>query len=71
MMDYSIPTHLKPYLIPREGENNCEFQVTGTIRCTCGCECFSARESNDGLLAHLTCRDCGGEIQLLDAGRHG
>lgn len=68
---YPIPKHLQPYLIPEEGENNCEFQVTGTIRCTCGCDRFTVSESNDGMLAKLHCPDCGKEILLFDAGKHG
>lgn len=70
-MEYPIPTHLQDYLIPVEGENNCEFQITGTIRCTCGCEIFGVSESNDGMLAQLRCRECGHEIALFDAGKHG
>lgn len=70
-MEYPIPTHLREYLIPREGEENCEFQITGTIRCSCGCDIFSVSESNDGMIANLKCRDCGNEIQLFDAGKHG
>ena len=70
-MDYPIPRHLKDYLIPVPEEENCEFQVTGVLRCSCGCEAFSVTESNDGLLAKGMCRDCGKEILLLDAGKHG
>lgn len=70
-MDFPIPSHLREFMIPMEGENNCEFQVTGTIRCSCGSEVFSAAESNEGLLAKLSCPDCGREIELLDAGKHG
>ena len=70
-MDYPIPSHLRGLLIPSEGEDNCEFQITGTLRCSCGCEVFSVRESNDGMIAQLNCRDCGREIELFDAGKHG
>lgn len=70
-MEYPIPTHLRDYLIPREEEENCEFQVTGTLRCSCGCREFSVTESNEGMLAHLYCKDCGKEIELFDAGKHG
>lgn len=68
---YPIPKHLKPYLIPDEGEDNCEFQVTGTLQCPCGCDRFHVRESNDGMLAELCCEDCGEEFLLFDAGKHG
>ena len=71
MMEYPIPTHLQGFLIPKEDEENCEFQITGTMQCSCGCPVFSVRESNDGLTAQLTCRDCGREIELFDAGKHG
>ncbi len=70
-MELPIPRHLTEYLIPVPEEENCEFQVTGTLRCTCGCEAFSVMESNDGLLARAACRNCGKEIELLDAGKHG
>ena len=70
-MDYPIPRHLKDFLIPLQEEDNCEFQVTGTIQCTCGCQIFSVTESNDGLFAKIRCRDCEKEIELLDAGKHG
>ena len=63
-MDYPIPSHLRDYLVPDEQEENCEFQVTGTIRCTCGCREFSATESNEGMIAHLYCRECGKEIEF-------
>lgn len=70
-MDYPIPKHLQPYLIPIPEEENSEFQVTGRIRCSCGCEEFHVSECNEGLLAQLTCRDCGKEMILFDAGKHG
>lgn len=70
-MDYPIPKHLQDFLIPLPEEDNCEFQVTGRIRCTCGCDRFSVSESNEGMIADLTCRECGREIALFDAGKHG
>ena len=70
-MEYPIPNHLKPYLVPDPREDNCEFQVTGAIRCTCGCERFAVSESNEAMIARLTCSDCGREILLFDADKHG
>ena len=70
-MEYPIPTHLQPYLIPLPEEDNCEFQVTGSIRCTCGCDRFAVSESNEGMFATLKCQDCGHELLLFDAGKQG
>lgn len=70
-MDYPIPRHLQPYLIPDPEEENCEFQVTGSIRCGCGCDRFAVSESNEGMFAQLRCHSCGEEILLFDAGKHG
>ena len=70
-MDYPIPTHLQPYFVALPEEDNCEFHVTGSIRCTCGCDRFAVSESNEGMFATLKCLDCGHEILLFDAGKHG
>lgn len=69
-MDYPIPRHLQPFFT-LTGDENSEYEVTGTIRCSCGGECFELWESNDRLLVKLVCRECGEEIILLDSGNHG
>ncbi len=68
--NFPIPTHMWSYLV-LTGEENNEFEVTGTIRCTCGQEYFEVYESNDRHLVKLRCKVCGQEIVLLDAGKHG
>ena len=70
LVNFPIPTHLWSYLV-LTGEENNEFEVTGTIRCTCGQEYFEVYESNDRHLVKLCCKACGQEIVLLDAGKHG
>ena len=69
-MDYPIPTHLQQFLEP-VGEENSEYEVTGTVRCTCGCKNFEVWQSNERQIIKLVCKQCGKEIQLFDAGKHG
>lgn len=69
-MDLPIPTHLQPYLMP-VGEKNSEYEVTGTIHCTCGNEQFIIWESNERHIVKLICRQCGKEILILDSDKHG
>lgn len=69
-MDLPVPTHLQQHLKP-VGEKNSEYEVTGTIQCACGNEIFEVWESNERLIIKLICKQCGREIGLLDAGRHG
>lgn len=69
-MDLPIPTHLNQYLIPIGNENS-EFEVTGNINCSCGNENFEIFESNNCHIIKLCCCQCGKEILLFDAGKHG
>lgn len=69
-MDLPIPTHLQPYFIPI-GDNNCEYEVTGKIQCSCENEEFEVWESNHRRVIKLVCRQCRKEIVLFDAGKHG
>jgi len=80
-----IPKHLQGIFIT-EGENNSEFQVSGIIRCACGCENFRIRvfadtDNNDvriqeyeddyALMIKANCKDCGKEYLIYDYSRHG
>ena len=69
-MDFPIPTHLKSYLT-LIGDNNNEYEITGSIHCSCGCEEFEVWESNDRQIVRLKCRQCGEEIVIFDSGKHG
>lgn len=69
-MELPIPTHLQQYLIPI-GDENREYEVTGSIRCSCGNEKFEVLESNNRHVIKLICTQCGKEILLFDAGKHG
>ncbi|MCI8530711.1 MAG: hypothetical protein HFH82_16550 [Lachnospiraceae bacterium] len=69
-MDLPIPTHLQPYFIP-VGDKNSEYEVTGKIHCVCGNEKFEVWESNERCMIQLKCSQCGEEILLFDAGKHG
>lgn len=66
-----VPTHLKPFFVPMADKNN-TTQITGSIRCTCGCEAFAAQRSVDNdCLFRLNCDACVQEVLLFDARRHG
>lgn len=69
-MDLPIPRHLQDFLVP-VGDENGEYEVTGTIRCSCGGEEFEVWESNDRHIVTLICKSCRREILMLDAGKHG
>ena len=69
-MDFPIPTHLKSYLT-LIGDNNNEYEITGSIHCSCGCEEFEVWESNDRQIVRLKCRQCGEEFVIFDSGKHG
>ena len=69
-MQYPIPDHLKPYLIPT-GEDNSELRVTGALRCKCGSALFIPYINEAGTIAAAKCVKCGAKILLLHAGRHG
>lgn len=69
-MEYPIPRHLQEYLIPK-GDKNTEYEVTGDIRCSCGGHRFEVWESNDRHIVQLICKECGHEILVLDASKHG
>ena len=68
-MELPIPTHLADYFTSI-GEND-EYNVTGVIHCDCKCEEFEVWESNDHQIVKLICKQCGKEIELFDAGKHG
>ena len=69
-MEYPIPDHLKPYLIPI-GEDNSELRVTGALQCKCGSAMFTPYINEAGTIAAAKCRKCGAKILLLHAGRQG
>lgn len=69
-MDLPIPTHLQSFLTPI-GEENSEYEVTGSIHCDCGSEQFEVWESDDRQIVKLKCKQCGKEIIILDSGKHG
>ena len=69
-MDLPIPTHLQPFFSLVGDENN-EYEVTGTVHCSCGYEEFEVWESNDCQIVKLKCKKCGKEIVVLDTGKHG
>lgn len=69
-MDYPIPKHLQSFLT-LIGEENSEYEVTGTIHCSCNCEYFEVWESNERNIVKLICKECGKEITILDSGKHG
>lgn len=65
-----IPTHLQAILMP-VGEDDGEYQVTGALRCSCGCEEFRVEWSNGRRLVRALCAACGREYLVFDEGRHG
>lgn len=66
----AIPTHLRPYFVPKELRD--KTQIIGSLRCTCGCTAFSANVSkNDDCVFCAVCADCGQDILLFDARVHG
>ena len=66
-----VPTHLKPFFAPVPDARN-KMQITGDIRCSCGCMTFAAvRSKDDDCVYHLTCADCRKDILLFDARSHG
>lgn len=66
-----VPAHLKPFFVVNGEQSNAE-QLTGDIRCTCGCMTFVAsRSRDDDCLYHLNCDRCGQDVQLFDARVHG
>lgn len=69
-MDIPIPTHLQRFFTP-VGDENSEYEVTGTIHCSCGSEKFEVWTSNERQIIKLLCKQCGQEIILFDAGKHG
>lgn len=69
-VDYPIPTHLKEYLT-LIGEENSEYEIAGSIHCSCGCEQFEVWESNECRSVKLKCMQCGKEIVVFDSGKHG
>ena len=69
-MDLPIPTHLQQYLVPVGDENN-KYEVTGNIQCSCGNQKFEIWESNERHIIKAVCSQCGKEILLFDAGKHG
>ena len=67
----AVPTHLKPFFVQWADKGN-DTQLTGDIRCSCGCEVFAARQSkDDNCLYHLTCDACRKDLLLFDARAHG
>ena len=69
-MDLPIPKHLQEIIYPI-GMKNSEFEVTGEVRCTCGCKSFEIWESNDRQLVKTVCENCKKEYLLFDSGKHG
>ena len=69
-MNLPIPSHLRAVLVP-VGENNSTFEVTGDIRCTCGCSTFRVNTRSSRQIVTLFCTECGREHLLFHAGRHG
>lgn len=69
-MDLPIPTHLQRFFTSI-GDENSEYEVTGTIHCSCGSEKFEVWTSNERQIIKLVCKQCGEEIILFDAGKHG
>lgn len=70
MMKLPIPKHLQNYLKPIGSEND-EYEVHGEIQCSCGQGNFEVWQSNDRQIVKLVCKNCGKEILLFDAGKHG
>ena len=69
-MELPIPTHLQPYLT-LIGEDNSEYEITGSINCSCNSDEFEVWESNDRQIVKLICKKCGAEIVIFDSGKHG
>ncbi len=70
MSELPIPARLAGFLFPI-GDDNTEYQVTGTIKCECGNELFEVYESNERQFVKLICSECSKEIILFDAGKDG
>ena len=80
-----IPKHLQDILSPT-GEENSELQVSGIIRCACGCESFYTKifastdkgypqvcEYGEGyaLVIKAVCTSCKKEFLIFDKSLHG
>lgn len=71
MQELPVPMHLKPFFVVN-GDQGDAKQLTGDIRCACGCTTFTASHSrDDDCLYWLNCDGCGQEVQLFDARVHG
>ena len=69
-MNLPIPSHLKGFLSLDDKEQT-EYEVSGSIKCKCGAVHFVVFSSNDRQIVKVKCPDCGEEILLFDAGKHG
>ena len=69
-MDLPIPSHLKNIFVLDDNDQT-ENEVSGSIKCKCGSEHFEVYSSNDRQLVKVKCLDCGEEIIIFDAGKHG
>lgn len=66
-----VPTYLKPFL-DTEPYRDGQTQVTGTVRCKCGCTSFCAcRNRDDDNRFHVICQQCSADILLFDMHQHG
>lgn len=65
-----VPTHLKEHFVPL-GDKNTAKQVSGAIRCSCGCGDLSVWTSNERRLVIPVCGQCEKIFLLFDAGKHG
>ena len=69
-MKLPIPSHLKEYFL-LDNNVHTEYEVSGSIRCKCGSEHCEVVSSNERQFVKVKCKDCGEEIVLFDAGKHG
>lgn len=70
MNNLPIPKHLQEYFTPI-GDNNSEYEVTGTITCSCGADEFEVWESIKRHIIKLVCHHCGKELLIFDESKHG
>ncbi|MBQ8611446.1 MAG: hypothetical protein IJ412_07020 [Oscillospiraceae bacterium] len=70
VIELPIPTHLKDHFVPL-GDKNTGRQVSGAIRCSCGCGDLAVWSSNERRLVIPVCGQCEKIFLLFDAGRHG
>lgn len=69
-LDFPIPTHLNPILLPMGNTNN-EYSVYGQLICTCGNKSFALSANEEKTNVHAKCTSCNQKYEIFDYEKHG